>query len=75
MRPTITSVELDYRRTGYRAAQQIDRMLSGRETSPEPLACGVRTIVDCGFSSLSRLKVLFQKTFGMTMREWRKTHS
>lgn len=162
-RPSVSSVELDYRRSGYLAARQIDQMLSGKLKDPEPISCNVKTLVErgstrsrpavnevvdkalafirknacrrggldqtdvagalgisvrtlqlrfkndnpertilheiqrvqlaavckalettnapieditfsCGFGSLSRLKVLFQKTFGMSMREWRRTH-
>lgn len=29
---------------------------------------------DCGFGNICHLKVLFKKTTGMTMREWRNTH-
>lgn len=163
MRPSISSVVLDYPRTGYLAAKQIDLALDGKTSPGMTLSCGVKMVAErgstvsrpapdevveraleyirtnacrpggidqttvagaigvsvrmlqlrfhehnsartvlqeiqkvqldavctalattndsieeitfsTGFRSLSRLKVLFRKIFGMTMRDWRKKH-
>ena len=48
MRPSISSVVLDYPRTGYLAAKQIDLALDGKTSPGMTLSCGVKMVAERG---------------------------
>ena len=46
--PSLSSIRLDYERTGFLAAKALDDMISGRVQKPPQLVCGMRGITERG---------------------------
>ena len=46
--PSLSSIQLDYERTGFLAAKALDDMISGRVQEPPRLVCGMRGITERG---------------------------
>lgn len=46
--PSLSSIKLDYERTGFLAAKALDDMISGRVQEPPRLVCGMRGITERG---------------------------
>ena len=44
--PSLSSIQLDYERTGFLAAKALDDMISGRDQEPPRLVCGLKGITE-----------------------------